>query len=296
MAVARKLMALKLRYWCLAASGLSLLLLVGRIPKTLHAVDYFSADNAIVGLMALHISQGIHLPLYFYGQGYMGAGEAYLLALFFSIFGPSIQVMTLLNTGLYLIALLLNSILIRRFAGGGLAGMSLLLAALAPPFFTDVTLFSLGGYTAIMILGAAFWLVWTRLFILSEYVANHQYFKRFILLAILSGLGFWTWSLIWLFILPCALYHLIAIAPGLNEMAKRDDRQAKSRLQWALTIMKAVGLIYALYALAVIIMGKSLDLDLPGGLVFQPALISQQLRICPSVWPYSCLAMWRQGC
>ena len=41
---------------------------------------HFDSDQAVVGLMAKHISEGRAWPLYFYGQNYMLAVEAYLAA------------------------------------------------------------------------------------------------------------------------------------------------------------------------------------------------------------------------
>ena len=51
-------------------------------------------DTAIVGLMALDILDGAR-PMFFAGQGYMGALEGYLTALAFALFSPGRVVMTL---------------------------------------------------------------------------------------------------------------------------------------------------------------------------------------------------------
>ena len=49
----------------------------------------FRGDQNVVPLMALHISHGEDCPLYFYGQHYMGAFGAYLMAGAFKLTGPS---------------------------------------------------------------------------------------------------------------------------------------------------------------------------------------------------------------
>ena len=49
----------------------------------------FRGDQNVVPLMALHISRGEDSPLYFYGQHYMGAFGAYLMAGAFVLTGPS---------------------------------------------------------------------------------------------------------------------------------------------------------------------------------------------------------------
>lgn len=47
------------------------------------------ADEAIVGLMANHILHGGELPVFYYGQHYMGSLEPLCAALMFWLFGSS---------------------------------------------------------------------------------------------------------------------------------------------------------------------------------------------------------------
>lgn len=49
----------------------------------------FDADQAVVGLMAKHISEGRAFPVFFYGQSYLLAVEAYLAAPVMWLFGPT---------------------------------------------------------------------------------------------------------------------------------------------------------------------------------------------------------------
>lgn len=49
----------------------------------------FDADQAIVGLMAKHISEGAAFPVFFYGQSYLLAVEAYLAAPVMWLLGPT---------------------------------------------------------------------------------------------------------------------------------------------------------------------------------------------------------------
>src|SRR5436853_6303504 len=50
------------------------------------------SDEAIIGLMAKHISEGRYFPFYMYGQPYnaSAAGEAYLATISFKLFGVSV--------------------------------------------------------------------------------------------------------------------------------------------------------------------------------------------------------------
>ena len=65
------------------AAGIRLGLLLLGWPET-------NSDEATMGLMALHIAQGRDHPLFFYGQNYMGGGEAWAAAGLFAMFGPSL--------------------------------------------------------------------------------------------------------------------------------------------------------------------------------------------------------------
>lgn len=57
--------------------------------------SYFDADQAITGLMAKHLSELRAFPVFFYGQPYMLAVEAWLAAPLFALFGVSITVLKL---------------------------------------------------------------------------------------------------------------------------------------------------------------------------------------------------------
>src|SRR5712692_674549 len=65
------------------ATVLRLLLIAQGYPVT-------NSDEGTIGLMAMHIAYRGELPIFFYGQGYMGPFEAYLGAGLFLLFGPSL--------------------------------------------------------------------------------------------------------------------------------------------------------------------------------------------------------------
>jgi hypothetical protein len=67
-------------------AGLAALALIVRL-RVLQNAAVLNADEAIEGLMALHISRGQHFPAFFYGQPYFGALEAYLGAAWFRLAG-----------------------------------------------------------------------------------------------------------------------------------------------------------------------------------------------------------------
>jgi hypothetical protein len=79
--------------------------------------SFFDSDQAIVGLMAKHLGEGRAFPLFFYGQHYMLGVEAFLVAPFFRVAGPSVATLKLplvvMNVG---VAWLLLWVLIRKLS------------------------------------------------------------------------------------------------------------------------------------------------------------------------------------
>ncbi len=64
------------------------------------------SDEATYHLMALHIWKSGEHPIFMYGQNYMGPIEAYIGAVLFRIFGPSVLVMRIEMAGLFALFLL----------------------------------------------------------------------------------------------------------------------------------------------------------------------------------------------
>lgn len=88
----------------------------------------FDSDQAIVGLMAKHLSEFRAFPLFFYGQNYMLGVEAWIAVPFFWIGGPTV---TMLRLPLVLINVAVVILLIRLLAAGG-ASPSLAFVATLP--------------------------------------------------------------------------------------------------------------------------------------------------------------------
>jgi len=80
-----------------------------------------NSDEAVNGLMALHIAQGKDLPIFIYGQSYVGALEAYVAGLLFAIFGASdvlLRLSVVVFSGMFLTILyLLARLLYDRMVG-----------------------------------------------------------------------------------------------------------------------------------------------------------------------------------
>ncbi len=109
-------------------------------------VDVYLADEGVVGLMAKHILEGREWPVFFYGQDYLGALEAYCVALAFRLVGVT-------QFGLRLVPFLFSvGILaaVYRFAyrtySVAAARWATALVALAPAYFLQWTLKARGGF------------------------------------------------------------------------------------------------------------------------------------------------------
>ena len=57
--------------------------------------SYFDSDQAVFGLMAKHIAELRAFPVFMYGQTYMLAVEAWLVAPLFALFGASAMLLKL---------------------------------------------------------------------------------------------------------------------------------------------------------------------------------------------------------
>ena len=246
--------------WRLFMALAGLLIFMTRLPYALNAANTISSDSSLIGLMALHISQGQHFPLYYYGQSYMGAAEAYIQALAFLVFEPSPVVMSLVNSVLFTAALLLNALWVRRFAGGGLAAAGLFLAWLCPPFFYEITTHSFAGYTATLLFGAAYLWMWSNLNLPPDQDAGRALKRRAALSALFLALGLWTWSFIWLFALPALLFNLARISQELGLWEPNGASGPRQGFRRVAGWLPWVGGLYTLYALGVVVYGQKLKL------------------------------------
>jgi hypothetical protein len=108
---------------------------------------YFDSDQAIVGLMAKHLSEGRAFPLFFYGQAYMLAVESWLAVPFFWIAGPTVAALrsSLVLTNLASAVLIILGL--ERY--GGLRPLYGLVAALffifPPPMISALLVDAMGG-------------------------------------------------------------------------------------------------------------------------------------------------------
>ena len=112
------------------------------------------SDEAIVGLMAKHILEGKPLPIFYYGQHYMGSLEGILVSCMFRIFGISSWA---LQSVPYLCSVLLVPVvflLTRELGGRAAAHFSAVLYALPPAGLLVWSSKARGGFIEILLIGA----------------------------------------------------------------------------------------------------------------------------------------------
>jgi hypothetical protein len=76
------------------AASVVLVLFRSLVPTCYEGFD-FGSDQAVVGLMARHLSTLHDFPLYYYGLNYLLGVEAWIIAPFFWLFGSSVAMMRL---------------------------------------------------------------------------------------------------------------------------------------------------------------------------------------------------------
>lgn len=103
-------------------------------------------DEGTMGEMALHIAYRGEHPIFFYGQDYMGALEAYLAAGLFHLFGASLFTLRLGLIFLYALFLISMYLLARLLYTKNLALFSTLLLSLGGGLVIYRELQAIGGY------------------------------------------------------------------------------------------------------------------------------------------------------
>ena len=195
----------------IAAALKILLILSGRVP--------FNADEAIVALMARHINQG-ELPIFFYGQAYMGSFDAILIALGFKIFGEQVLVIRIIQSLLYLGTVLTTALLGNRlFHSRRIALVAGLLAAVPAVNITLYSTVSLGGYGEMLLIGNL--LLLGGLSIVQkvqekEFEPDWLFFIGLFTWGFGAGFGFWVLGLSLVYSIPVILVLFWAACKSVN--------------------------------------------------------------------------------
>jgi hypothetical protein len=179
-------------------AGLALRLAV--IASPLGEID---GDEAVVGLMARHIAFLGELPVFYWGQPYLGSLEAFTAAPLFWVFNSSTALLKLVPTAYSLGFLVVCAVMGRRLFGpaAGLATAAYL--AVPPAMWAVWSTKARGGYAELLFLG--------QLLLLATLALARSRSRRLALAwGVLAGLAFWTHLLAIVYILPAVAFLLLA--------------------------------------------------------------------------------------
>jgi 4-amino-4-deoxy-L-arabinose transferase-like glycosyltransferase len=176
-----------------------------------------NSDEGTLGLMALHIAYRGELPIFFYGQGYMGPFEAYLAAILFHIIGPSLFVLRfglILIYCLFLVSIyLLTSLLFTK----KLALVTLFLLGLGSPSLFSIQLRAIGGYPETLLFGTLQLLIasWLAFSFRRDLPIRARWIRLTLYgcWGLLVGIGIWTDLLVLPLVLTSALLLLVFCWP-----------------------------------------------------------------------------------
>ena len=154
-------------------------------------VDVYLADEGIVGLMAKHIAEGRELPVFFYGQDYLGALEAYCVALSFVVFGVGVTSLRLVP---FLFSLGLLAVVYRftyKAYSVAAARWATALVAVAPMYFLQWNLKARGGFVEhVVLLFVVLVLFW------RFYFGHERGVGRAFALGVAAGVALWVNQLV----------------------------------------------------------------------------------------------------
>ncbi len=149
------------------------------------------SDEATYHLMAFHIWKSGEHPIFMYGQNYMGPIEAYIGAVLFRIFGPSVLVMRIEMAGLFALFLLGLYLLTYRLYTPRFALCTIAFLAPGTELILRRQVQPIGGYGEIYVFGV---LVLLISFMLTSGRVEEGW-KRALLYSlwgIFSGLALWS--------------------------------------------------------------------------------------------------------
>jgi hypothetical protein len=230
-----------------------------RVWLVIHTHGVIDGDEALVGIQAEHILRG-ELPVYFYGQPYLGSLETYCIALLFAIFGPSVWSLRaepiLMSLILVWLTWRLASVLagvaqLPPYARRYFVTIAALLAAVPPLYDSIAEMRTWGGLIetlVLMLLLLLSTLQLTRRW--REGAAKRELALRWAAIGFIVGLGFWIYPLIISAVLAAAAWIVCGAIAGVVTLR----RQNAATLPQAITTMLA-GLLPAVAAIPASLLG-----------------------------------------
>jgi 4-amino-4-deoxy-L-arabinose transferase-like glycosyltransferase len=202
----------------------------------------FNGDEAIVALMARHILRG-ERPVFFYGQAYLGATDAWLVAASFSIFGENIFAVRVVHIVLFAGVVFTTYLLARRYLHSEWgARAAMLWLALPPTMLTLYTTATLGGYTETLLFGNILLLMADGRWLLADRLRA----GRWLLFGVIAGFAFYTFPLILIYLVPIGLLLLYRLRlKAWREYAIALAGFALGSLPWWWALIQSGGVLIA---------------------------------------------------
>lgn len=206
--------------------------------------EIFGAEVAIFGLMGKHILEGEWMT-FVYGQGYTGALEGYLSALFFILRGIHIESVYFASVTVYAAFLSAHYFLIRKVFSWLAAVFSTLWLAVSPWQLTWNSVYTNGGYVGAMFFGSLF------LYAVSE--------RKKFWAGIFLGMAIWTQNVGGLYALCLLLYLGFQNPETLKQIRKNIWNFLRVRisslfipLRWFFLFIHVIIAIYCLLSLCAV--------------------------------------------
>jgi len=203
---------IKIGSYGLGAIALIALAVLLRVVLIASGWPQHNSDESVMGLMALHINNRGELPIFFYGQFYMGATEAYLGAALFRLFGASVVTLRLVPLVLFALFLTCMYLLTSLLYSKPLALVTLALLGLGSNIVLQTEIVALGGYPEMLAFGALGFLLVGWLALANDQFVSGQRRWRFslgyALWGLVMGLGIWSDYIFAVFALMSGLFLL----------------------------------------------------------------------------------------
>jgi hypothetical protein len=236
-----------------------LLALAIRVWLVVHTHGTIDGDEALVGIQAEHILRG-ELPIYFYGQPYLGSLEAYLIALMFAIAGPSawslraepiLLSLVLVWLTWKLAAALADAAQLPTYGKRTFMTIAALLAAIPPLYDGVIELRTFGGFIETFILMLLLLLSTLQLTRRWQSGASQRELAlRWAGIGFIVGLGFWIYPLIISAVLAAAIWIVCYCIAAIT----KSKRQNSSILRRSV-ITSLAGLLPAIAAIPTSLIG-----------------------------------------
>lgn len=176
----------------------------------------FDSDEAIIGLMASHILRG-QIPVYYYGQAYLGSAGAVLSAVFIKFLGHNPFALRIPHIMLYGIFLVLQALWLRRIWNWRVALLSTMLTGL-PGQYIFFYIYKPNIFASmIFVIGTSF------LMLASLNLYGIVSLTRWAGMGILAGLGVWTHPLVLIYLFAW-IVPTILISPEWEKVIAKVDK------------------------------------------------------------------------